>query len=220
MSWLTRSLDSSIGKKILMALTGILLIIFLIGHLAGNLQLLAGDGGEAFNTYAETLRTVPGIYVIEALLGLLFLIHAFQGIRLWFLNKQARPVGYKIKGGSKNSSIFSRTMAQTGSITFIFLVIHVKSFWYDHTIAGKGATLYDLVVSTFMNPWYSGFYVLAMIILGFHLNHGFQSAFQTFGWNHKKYFKTIQAIGTIYAIAMAVGFAIIPLYFLFFYGGK
>lgn len=220
MGWLFQSLNSSIGKKILMALTGILLILFLLVHLIGNFQLFAGDGGEAFNNYSATLRSLPFVTVIEAALGLLFLVHAINGIYLWYKNKQARPVAYKIKKPSKGASTASRTMALTGSIVFIFLVVHLRTFWYAHVIETHNGTLFDLVVESFRSPVYSGFYILAMAILGFHLNHGFQSAFQTFGWNHSKYFPFIQKLGTIYAVIMAVGFASMPVYFLFFYGGN
>lgn len=214
MGWLLRSLNTSIGKKIFMALTGILLILFLITHLLGNLQLFAGDGGVAFNNYAETLGNIPLIPVIEAGLGLLFLLHILNGIYLWWNNKKARPVKYKVQKPSEGASVFSRTMVLTGSITFIFLVIHLRTFWFASKIENPGGDLFQLVVESFRDPLYSGFYIVAMILLGFHLNHGFQSAFQTFGWNHSKYFPFIQKLGTIYAIVMAVGFASMPIYFL------
>jgi len=214
MGWLLRSLNTSIGKKIFMALTGILLILFLITHLLGNLQLFAGDGGVAFNNYAETLGKIPLIPLIEAGLGLLFLLHILNGIYLWWNNKKARPVKYKVQKPSEGASVFSRTMVLTGSITFIFLVIHLRTFWFASKIENPGGDLFQLVVESFRDPIYSGFYIVAMVLLGFHLNHGFQSAFQTFGWNHSKYFPFIQKLGTIYAIIMAVGFASMPIYFL------
>ncbi len=214
MSWFFRSVNSSIGKKILMALTGISLIIFLVGHLVGNLTLFVNDGGETFNNYAKTLQSIPFIKVIELVLALVFLIHMLNGVYLWLNNKQARPVAYKFKKVSDGASLASRTMIQTGSITFIFLVVHLKQFWFDHNIAHKSGTLYDLVVSAFTNYYYAGFYILAMILLGVHLYHAFQSAFQTFGWNHSKYFPIIKSVGTIYSIVIAAAFASIPIYFL------
>ncbi len=222
MGWFLQSLTSSIGKKILMASTGILLILFLIVHLVGNLTLYADSTGEWFNAYAGTLGSIPLIRVIEALLGLLFLLHIIYALRLWYENKKARPVKYAVNASSKNSTIFSRTMVFTGSTIFIFLVIHLRTFWWGHNFVGhaEGHTLFDLVVESFQTPWYSIVYIIAMIIMGFHLNHAFQSAMQTFGWRHKKYTPLLETLGTIYAIVMAAGFASIPIYFLLFYGGN
>ena len=223
MSWLTVALNSSIGKKFVMAFTGAGLILFLIFHLAGNLTLFGGP--EAFNGYVEKLDAIkPLIRVIEVFLALVFIFHIYNGFRLWLENRRARPQNYKVSGASKNSNIFSRTTIHTGSIVFIFLVLHLATFWYAFNFSGQPDELslgyYEIVVDWFQNPFYSLFYVLAVILLGFHLNHGFQSAFQTFGWNHKKYFPLIEKTGTIYSIIMAVGFAVIPLYFLFFHGGS
>ena len=213
MGWLTRSLSSSIGKKFLMALTGSFLIIFLVVHLIGNLQLYVGR--DAFNTYVETLEMFkPIIRVIEIVLGLGFLIHMFYGIRLWLENKKARPTKYAVKAGSQNSDVFSRTTFVTGSIIGIFLVFHLKDFWYAFNFAPTELTHYDLVVSWFHLPVYSVFYVLAVLLLGYHLNHGFQSAFQTFGWNSSKYFPLVKTVGFIYALIMTIGFGSIPIYFL------
>ncbi|MBI9070520.1 MAG: succinate dehydrogenase cytochrome b subunit [Melioribacteraceae bacterium] len=220
MSWLLESLNSSIGKKILMAVTGISLILFLVGHLSGNMALFANDGGKSFNAYAEFLHHLPGLMVIEIILASVFLLHILNALRLWVENKKARPVKYAVNASSKNSTIFSRTMVQTGSIILIFLIVHLKNFWYEYVILKSNDNLFEIVVETFKDPVYSGLYILAMILLGFHLNHGFQSAFQTFGWNHKKYTPFINFLGAIYSIAMAVGFASMPIYFLFFYGGN
>jgi succinate dehydrogenase / fumarate reductase cytochrome b subunit len=216
MGWLLRSVTSSIGKKILMAFTGILLIIYLLIHLAGNLTLFWG--AKAFTSYAGVLEIIkPLIRVIEIILALIFVLHIFNGGWVWFENKMAKSKNYKVNAKSKNSSIFSRTMIQSGSIMFIFLVIHLKTIWYQYNFAGQD-NLYKIVSTNFMDPVYSWFYVLAMILLGFHLNHGFQSAFQTMGWNQKKYFPLIQALGTIYSVVVAAGFASLPIYFLYFQG--
>ena len=135
------------------------------------------------------------------------------------MNKIAKPQRYAKPTSSKNKDIYSYTMIYTGSIVFIFLVLHLSTFWYVYNFGGTGKELYDIVIEWFANPYYSIFYVIAVILLGFHLNHGFQSAFQTFGWNHKKYFSFVQKVGAIYAILMAIGFASMPIYFLFFYNG-
>ncbi len=222
MGWVWKSLNSSIGKKLVMAITGICLILFLVIHLINNLTLYAGP--DLFNTVVEKLESIkPLIRVVEIILGLIFILHIFNGVRLWIENKKARPVNYKINGSSKNTTVFSRTAFITGSIIFIFLVIHLRTFWVSFNMGSPLAEshrYYDIIVEAFQSPVYSGLYVVAVLLLGFHLNHGFQSAFQTFGWNHKKYFPLIEKIGTIYAVIMTIGFASIPIYFLFFLGGK
>ncbi len=224
MSWLSTFANSSVGKKFVMAVTGSLLILFLIIHLAGNLTLYFGE--EAFNGYVSTLDVVkPLIRVIEVILALVFIFHIINGVRLWIENRKARPNRYKINAASENSTLFSRTMLLSGSIIFIFLVMHLSTFWWAFNFSGEAVKdgvhqYYNIVTGWFQSPVYAGAYIIAMILLGFHLNHAFQSAFQTFGWNHKKYTPFIKKLGTLYAIVMAVGFASIPIYFLFFFGGK
>ena len=217
MSWFWQSVNSSIGKKIVMAFTGILLVIYLVIHLAGNLTLYGGE--KAFNSYAGVLEIIkPLIRIIEVLLALIFIFHIINGIRVWWGNKKAKPIDYAINAKSKNSTIFSRTMIHTGVIILIFLVLHLVTIWYPYNAGGGEVNLYKIVSGRFADPIYAWFYIAAMILLGFHLNHGFQSAFQTLGWNHKKYFSLIQTIGTIYATLTAIGFASLPIYFLYFHG--
>ena len=218
MGWFLKFINSSIGKKFMMAVTGSFLLIFLIVHLIGNITLFFGPG--AFNTYVSTLDVVkPLIRVIEVVLLGAFVLHIFNGLRLWLENKRARGITYKVNGSKENSTIFSRTMAVTGSIILIFLVSHLATFFWRFNVhdpmgLATNHQYYDVVVYFFNIWWYSILYVVAMIFLGYHLNHGFQSAFQTFGWNHKRYFPMIEKIGMIYAIIMALGFASMPLYFL------
>lgn len=214
MGWILKFANSSIGKKFVMALTGSLLILFLVIHLAGNLTLYISE--DTFNGYVSTLDIVkPLIRVIEVLLALVFIFHIFNGIKLWLENKRAKPKKYKVNASSENSTFASRTMIISGSILFIFLVTHLSTLWYAFNFGGHGEepSYYSIVLEWFTYPVYVLFYVIAMILLGFHLNHGFQSAFQTFGWTHKKYTPIIEKIGTLYAIVMALGFASIPIYF-------
>ncbi len=225
MSWFTKALNSSIGKKFVMALTGICLILFLVIHMVNNLTLFAGP--ELFNTVVKNLDGIkPLVRVIEVILASIFVLHIFNGVRLWLENKKARPEPYAVNGSSKNSTLLSRTMIWSGSIVFIFLVIHLRTMWFYFNFGGDYADFkhshqyYQIIVSAFQNPVYAVFYIVAMILLGFHLNHGFQSAFQTFGWNNKKYFPLIEKIGFFYAWITAILFAAIPVYFLFFYGGN
>ena len=224
MGWFFEFTGSSIGKKFIMAVTGSFLIVFLVIHLIGNFTLFLGP--EAFNGYVSTLDIVkPLIRVIELVLLTAFIFHIFNGLRLWIENKRANPKKYAINVGSDNSTLFSRTMFLTGSIVFIFLVLHLATFFYrfnfyDPEGFANQHQYFDIVVSFFKIPWYSILYVIAVLLLGFHLNHGFQSAFQTIGWTHKKYTPIIEKLGTLYAIVMALGFASMPIYFLFFYGGN
>ena len=224
MGWFIKFTNSSVGKKLVMAVTGSFLIIFLIVHLIGNVTLFFG--AEAFNGYVSALDVVkPAIRVVEIVLLAAFVLHIFNGIRLWFENKKARGKNYKVNASSENSTLFSRTMLLTGSIVFIFLVLHLATFFwrfnfYDPSGLADNHLYFNIVVDFFKLWWYVALYVIAVLLLGFHLNHGFQSAFQTFGWNHKKYFPLIKKIGTLYAIFMAVGFASMPIYFFFFYGGS
>lgn len=224
MGWFTTFANSSLGKKFIMALTGSFLIIFLIIHLIGNITLYFGP--DAFNGYVKTLDVIkPLIRVIELVLLSAFIFHIFNGVRLWWENKQARPITYKVNGSPENSSLFSRTMFVSGSIIFIFLILHLGTFFWRFNVhdpqqLADTHQYYEIVVGFFQIWWYVLLYIVAMILLGFHLNHGFQSAFQTFGWNHKKYTPLIKKIGTAYAIIMAIGFASMPIYFFFFYGGN
>ncbi|MBV6420801.1 MAG: hypothetical protein DAHOPDDO_02064 [Ignavibacteriaceae bacterium] len=224
MSSVTIFLNSSIGKKLIMAVTGSFLIIFLIVHLIGNITLFFG--ANAFNGYVATLDVIkPLIRVIEVVLLTAFVLHIFNGTKLWIENKRARDINYKVNGSSENSNVYSRTMFLSGSIIFIFLISHLGTFFwrfnvYDPMGLADIHQYFDIVVYFFGIWWYVILYIIAMILLGIHLNHGFQSAFQTFGWNHKTYFPLIQKIGTIYAVIMSIGFASMPVYFFFFYGGN
>ncbi|MCJ7554646.1 MAG: succinate dehydrogenase cytochrome b subunit [Ignavibacteriaceae bacterium] len=224
MGWFLKFANSSIGKKITMAVTGSFLIIFLIIHLIGNITLFFGP--NVFNGYVSALDVVkPLIRVIEVVLLAAFLFHIYNGLSLWLQNRRARGMNYKINSSSENSDVFSRTMVLSGSIILIFLVTHLYTFFwrfnfYDPMKFADNHEYFDIVVYFFGIWWYVILYVLAMILLGYHLNHSFQSAFQTFGWTHKKYTPLIEKIGTAYAIIMATGFASMPIYFFFFYGGN
>lgn len=213
MSWLLKSLRSSIGKKFVMAVTGLSLILFLTVHLINNLFLFAGSDG--FNMLVSSLDAVkPLVRVAELILLLVFLFHIYNGLKLWWENKKANPENYAINASKENSTIYSRTMIVTGSIIFIFLVAHLSTLWVRFNF-GMGGTheYYDVIVELFSSVPPVVIYLIAMILLGFHLNHGFQSAFQTFGWHHKKYTPLIEKIGTLVALIYTLGFSSIPIYF-------
>ncbi|ADR23223.1 succinate dehydrogenase [Marivirga tractuosa] len=221
MSWLSDTLTSTIGRKLVMSLTGLFLIIFLVVHLAGNFQLLAGDGGVAFNEYAKFMTSNPLIKFTSYGLYAFILIHIVMSIALAQKNKKARPVGYDKVKGSANSSFSSRNMGILGFIIFVFLVIHMRSFWYEMhwgsipMDSAGNKDLYKVVSAAFSQWWYVAIYVVCMVGLAFHLSHGFSSAFQTLGVNHKKYTPFIKKLGIVYAILIPAAFASIPLIMFF-----
>jgi len=212
--------SSSIGKKLLMSLAGLFLCSFLVVHLAINLLLLRNDGGESFKIGVEFMTTNPVIKIMEFVLFGGFIVHIIWGLILQIENWMARPQRYAITNNSQ-TSFFSKYMIHTGAIIFIFLAIHLMNFYavklgLAPVPAGAEGKhdFYHMAIILFSQPIYSIIYIVFMIFLGFHLQHAFQSAFQTMGINHKKYSPAIKIIGTGYSIIVSVGFAIIPLYFL------
>lgn len=199
-----------------MSLSGLFLCLYLVVHLAGNLLLFKQDGGAAFDQYAEILPSLLIIRIIEIGLFAVFFIHIIQGTVLWMNNRAARPVKYVMNKASENSSLVSRTMFVTGSIVFIFLVIHIRTFWITSRFYHEqNPSMYNITVTAFSDPLYSLFYVVAVGLLGFHLRHGFQSAFQTFGIKHKKYAPLIEGVGAIFWLIIPLCFAFIPMYFFY-----
>ena len=206
-----------------MSLTGLFLIIFLVVHLAGNLQLLAGDEGKSFNLYAEFMTTNPIIQTISIALYISILLHAVQGWVLWRQNKVARgSSGYamKITRVAGTDSFPARNMAWLGTIIFVFIMIHLYQFWLQMKLdflpyatyeGEKVKNLYAPVKAAFSNLGFVLFYIGSMFVIALHLDHGFQSAFQTLGVNHKKYTPFIKLVGKAYSILIPLGFAIIPI---------
>lgn len=218
MSWFTNAMSSTIGRKVLMALTGLFLITFLIVHLSGNFQLLLDDGGRSFNIYAKFMTSNPIIKTTSYLLYATFLVHIIWAVMLTLQNKKARPVGYANNG--KSSTWSSRNMGILGTIILIFLIIHLRNFWYEMHWGGIPTAMYDgveyknlyeVVAFSFDNLLYVIIYVVSMIGLMFHLYHGFSSAFQTLGLNHPKYNPLIKAVGYGIAIIIPALFAAIPI---------
>jgi succinate dehydrogenase / fumarate reductase, cytochrome b subunit len=228
MSWFTKFITSSLGQKLVMSLTGLFLILFLVVHLVGNLQLLKDDGGQAFNIYTKFMTTNPLIITVSYGLYAFILLHAIQGIALWIQNRRARGAqGYAVNvtRTTNTNSFAARNMAMLGILILVFLGIHMGDFWWKMKM---GATpivsyegedykdLYTLVDASFSQLWIVIVYVVSMIGLFFHLLHGFQSAFQTLGLSHKKYTPAIRFLGIAYSIIVPLGFAMIPIYYFFF----
>lgn len=217
MSWLINFCKSSIGKKAIMAVTGLSLCVFLLSHLAGNLLMLHFIGGRTeFNAYAEYMSTAPLIRIAEVGLVFGFLFHILDGLILSRQNAAAREHRYEVNKPEKNSKWWSRWMGTSGMIILIFLVVHLDTFFVPHRIQHVPETMYDTVRQSFLSPWYSGFYLISFAILGFHLIHGFQSAFQSLGLNHLKYTPIVKWFGIIFfGVLIPLGYAVIPVYFLF-----
>lgn len=223
MNWFTKLFSSTLGKKLIMALTGLFLISFLIIHLIGNLQLLKHDGGQAFNVYAYFMTHNPVIKTISYTLYASILIHALYAILLTYKNKSARGSSSYVVS-NKSTTWASRNMGILGTVIFIFIVIHMKQFWAEMHWGGIATANYDgqeindlykICAFAFSNVWYVIFYTISMAMLAFHLWHGFASAFQTLGLNHQKYNPIINFVGKAFAIIVPALFALIPILMFF-----
>lgn len=256
MSEFKETFNSSLGKKLIMALTGLFLCTFLIVHVGGNLLLFKNDDGYSFNMYANFLTHFPPIEVVAYILYLCILVHTLYAIIVTVKNRKARPVGYAVTA-SDNATWQSKNMGLLGSVLFLFIVIHMSDFWYMYkftdavqykeyrTDLSSGITqsvdfvptspkfensistennieivrvkdLHARVQHSFGNIWYDIFYVIAMIAVAFHLLHGFQSAFRTLGWTHRKYTPIVEFIGTwLFAVIIPIAFAAMPIVYYF-----
>lgn len=256
MSELKQTFNSSLGKKLIMALTGLFLCTFLIVHLGGNLLLFKHDDGYAFNMYANFLTHFPPIEVVAYILYLCILVHTIYAIVLTTKNRKARPIGYAVTA-SDNATWQSKNMGFLGAILFLFIVIHMGDFWYRYKYTNnvhfkeyrtdlssgerqsieftptsadfensvqtvnnfeivRVKDLHERVQTSFSQLWYVLFYVIAMVAVAFHLLHGFQSAFRTLGWIHRKYTPIVEFIGTwFFAVIMPLGFALMPVVYYF-----
>lgn len=217
---MSKFLTASIGRKFLMSITGLFLVTFIAVHLGINLLLIFDDSGELFNEGAHFMATNPLIKIMEPLLGLGFLIHIIWSFFLEYQNWSARPVKYKKQNLSGSSTWASRNMLVLGALVLVFLILHIIDFFWvikfspeeiEHLPKGE----YDLVAGLFKESVVACIlYIIGGILLGMHLTHGFWSAFQTLGLNNKNWLNRWKTIGVVYAVVVAVGFSIIPLYFL------
>jgi succinate dehydrogenase / fumarate reductase cytochrome b subunit len=217
-------LNSSIGKKLLMSLAGLFLIIFLLVHLGINLSLIFTGSRETFNKAAHFMGTNVIIKVMEVVLFGGFLLHMFYGVLLQLQNWLARPKRYRIENYSQ-TSFFSKFMIHTAVIIGIFLVMHLFDFYLKAKFFGDvPLVIYDgkeyhdlgiLVVEKFKLGGYAVFYIICLLIMSFHLLHGFQSAFQSLGLEHKTYTPVIKVLGIIYTVLVTAGFILIPVYIYF-----
>ena len=226
---------SSIGKKFILSLSGLFLIAFLCVHLTMNLLLILDNSGELYNTGAHFMVTNPVIKIIEPVLAIGFILHIVLASILTLQNRSARPIKYALRNQSGNCEWSSRNMYILGAVILIFLVIHLYNFWWNikfptlgntalNTVTVGGVEMedtYTLVASLFKSSViYCVLYILGGIFLGLHLMHGFWSAFQSIGFCNQIWRKRLECLAKIFAFIIAIGFCIIPLYFMLGLAGK
>ena len=212
--------NSSIGRKQIVAVTGLLLILFILGHLAGNLLIYLGP--DAYNLYSKKLTSLrPGLYLIELVLSGIFITHVWFTVLLVLENINARPIRYAISRPVGERSFATRISFYTGSIIFIFVATHLLDFTFtEHhgpqSVLKDGINygLYGLVYNSFSNPLHSLWYVVAICCLGFHLSHGIQSCVQTFGYNHPDMTPKIKKWSNFTAMVVTLLYCSIPVYVL------
>lgn len=207
---------SSIGRKVLMAVTGLSLVAFLLVHAGINACIFFNDGGVTFNHAAEFMSHNWLIRSAEIGLFLGLLLHILQGLNLTAANRQKRNAKYGANAGNANSKWYSRSMGILGSLLLIFLVMHLKHFWVlsrftDSIKETAGSTLFDEMLRVFVDPIPVVIYVIGCISLAYHLLHGFQSSWQSLGINHPAYNPIIQTIGIGFSIIVPLAFAAMPI---------
>ena len=219
---------SSIGKKFVMSLSGLFLIVFLLVHLSLNLTMLIDPvNGTVYNEAAHFMATNVAIKIMEPILALGFLFHIIYAFIVQLNNWKARGNdSYAVVNQKESSTWASRNMIWLGIFVLAFLTVHIINFYWKIKVSGgletttvNGVEMHNtfkLVTNLFENWWYDAIYIIGFIALGLHLHHAFWSSFQTLGWNNLKWRRRLEVIGDIYAYVIAIGFTIIPLYFLIF----
>jgi len=233
MTW-KQAFTSSIGKKVVMGLTGLFLIIFLVVHVGINACIFAdlnvaiwpfdsNDDGQIFNKAAHFMGSTILIRILEIGLFIGFFVHIIQGLMLEFSNRSKRKQGYAVALGSKGSKWYSRSMGLLGTILLIFLIIHWWHFWIPARFLGHPEltevayngvdmhNMFNLMKFTFSELWVVVVYVLACISLAYHLLHGFQSAFRTMGVRNPRWMAIVQCLGVGYSIVVSLLFALMPI---------
>ena len=212
--------NSTIFRKTLAGLSGFFLVLFLLGHLLGNLQLFipGEDGQKQFNEYALFMTTNPAVKILSVLTYSSIILHTILTLFLVFQSSNARDVKYLQSSGNANSTWGSKNMAVLGTLILVFIVIHMKSFWYEMHFGVIGLDpwgnkdLHTVTVTAFNKLWYVLFYVLSMVVLAFHLKHGVESVFQTLGIKTRRYVSLIHKAAYGFALIVPAAFASIPIY--------
>jgi succinate dehydrogenase / fumarate reductase cytochrome b subunit len=210
---MSKFFSSSIGRKVVMALSGFFLIVFLLVHLTANLTLLIGP--ETFNAASEFMGTNPLIQIMQPVLALGFLVHIVMGVVLEYQNRKATPTNYDVTKRAHASGFSSRYMIHLGVLILLFLVLHLKDYFFVMKFGSmEGQTDYQLVSSVLGVWWYGLAYIAFFVVLGLHLDHGFQSAFQTMGLNNQAKRRALIVISRVFSLIIAVGFSVIALFFM------
>ena len=212
--------NSTIFRKTLAGLSGLFLVLFLLGHLLGNLQLFipGEDGQKQFNEYALFMTTNPAVKILSVLTYSSIILHTVLTLFLVFQSSNARDVKYLQSSGNANSTWGSKNMAVLGTLILVFIVIHMKSFWYEMHFGVIGLDpwgnkdLHTVTVTAFNELWYVLFYVLSMVVLAIHLKHGVESVFQTLGIKTRRYVSLIHKVAYGFALIVPAAFASIPIY--------
>jgi succinate dehydrogenase / fumarate reductase, cytochrome b subunit len=220
MKW-SELFTSSVGKKFVMGLTGISLILFLVVHVGINACIWAMDGGQMFNNAAHFMGATVVIRILEVGLFAGIFLHLIQGLVLEFQNRKKRSIGYQVPMGNKGSKWYSRSMGLLGTIVLLFLIIHWNQFWIPSRFTGVTEVTYDngrpvhdlfsLMKDTFDEGWVVIVYVLGCLSLAYHLLHGFQSAFRSLGVRNNRYLRLINGVGVGFSIIVPLAFAMMPI---------
>lgn len=208
MNWLINTLGASVGKKLMMAITGLGFCCFLTIHLAGNLTIYGGK--DFFNSYVDHLHSL-GPLVTLAELGLLIFatVHILTGTLLFYQNFKARPIRYSVNKRAGGRTLGSATMPYTGFILLLFVIFHLLNL---HFVDKTNTTTFQLLSSSFAKPAYIFIYTFAVIIAAIHVSHGLWSAFQTLGVDHPKYTPFIRGLSIVFSVVIGIGFGFIPVY--------
>lgn len=228
MTFVRAIFSSSVGWKMINAVSGLSLIGFIIVHLVGNLILLTGTT-QAFNQYSHFYETVGSLlYVIELMLVSIFIIHIVTAVSVWFSKQMGRDVSYKNSasaGSPSKKTLASQTMIYSGLVILVFLILHLVDFKYGphYDVSGEVVTsqmhlpdgtavrdMHKTVMEVFQRPVQIVWYSIAVLLLGLHLRHGFWSAFQSLGLNHPKYTPILFRLGMIFGIIIGLGYLAIP----------
>lgn len=208
MGWFLRTITSSLGKKLVIATTGLIFCLFLTMHLFGNLTIFSG--GEAVNSYSERLHALGSVLkVVEVVLLASALLHISFAALLYFENLWARPVKYVMKKNAGGRTLSSATMPYSGLFLLVFVIVHLITFRFvDRT----NQTIFDLITKAFSSPAYVIFYTAAVVAAAFHVKHGLWSGFQSLGASHPKYMPLVKGASFVFSLIIGVGFGALPIF--------